>query len=389
MSTHAKLSPSGSAGWGACAHWASDPSGSEHARIGTAAHALAEKCLEEALEPHDFIGAQIEGIVVDDEMADNVKTYVDLVRDLLQVGGQAFIEQKVPIDHINGEEDSTGTIDCIILQGDELILIDYKNGVMPVDVVNNSQLQMYASGAMKFFDLLGEFNSIRTFICQPRAGGITEHVYTLDEIREFELAITAAAELHGDPDVSPTPGVKQCTWCKNKATCKPLADYSKAVVIEAFGDLTDEESERLDIADVVESSEPEDLAASYSRIELIELWIKAVRAKVEAELLAGNDVPGYKLVAGRRGNRKWGDEETVAATLQTAGVADDVIFTKSVNSPAAFEKLVKAKRLTKGAWEKVEALVTQSDPRPVIAPIADPRSQLSVATGDQLFLNIE
>jgi hypothetical protein len=389
MSTHAKLSPSGSAGWGTCAHWESDPTGSEHARIGTAAHALGEKCLEEALQPHDFIGAQIEGIVIDSEMADNVSEYVNLVRDILVVGGQAFIEQQVPIEHINGEEDSTGTIDCIILQGDELILIDFKNGVMPVEVKDNSQLKMYASGAMKFFDLLGEFNSIRTFICQPRAGGVTEWRYSLEEIHEFEAEITAAAQRHGNPDVPRSPGVKQCTWCKHKATCQPLADYSHSVVLEAFGDLTDDEAERIDIADVVEQSEPEVLAENYSRIELIELWIKAVKAKVESELLAGNVIPGFKLVAGRRGNRRWTDDDEVATTLRSAGIGDDVIFTTSVNSPASLEKMVKAKRLPKSTWQQVESLVTAPDPKPTVAPISDPRIAVVIASGDELFSNIE
>ena len=389
MSTHAKLSPSGSAGWGTCAHWESDPTGSEHARIGTSAHALAEKCLVEALQPHDFIGAQIEGVMVDSEMADGVLEYVNLVRDILMVGGQAFIEQTVPIDHINNEPDSTGTIDCIIVQGDELILIDYKNGVMPVEVKDNSQLKMYASGAMKFFDLIGEFNSIRTFICQPRAGGITEWVYTLDEIREFEAEITAAAQRHGNPDVPRSPGVKQCTWCRNKPTCQPLADFSQSVVLEAFGTLTDDEAERIDIPAYVEQTEPEVLAEHFMRIELIELWVKSVKAKVETDLLAGKAIPGLKLVAGRRGNRRWTDDDEVATALRTAGVGDDVIFTTSVNSPASLEKLVKAKKLPKSTWQQVESLVTAPDAKPTVALTSDPRSAVVIASGDELFSNIE
>jgi hypothetical protein len=160
-------------------------------------------------------------------------------------------------------------------------------------------------------------------------------------------------------------------------------------VLEAFGTLTDDEAERIDIPAHVEQTEPEILAEHFMRIELIEMWVKAVKAKVETDLLAGKAIPGLKLVAGRRGNRRWTDDDEVATALRTAGVGDDVIFTTSVNSPASLEKLVKAKKLPKSTWQQVESLVTAPDAKPTVALTSDPRSAVVIASGDELFSNIE
>ncbi len=51
-----------------------------HSRAGTAAHALAEKCLRTGAIPETFLGMTIEGVEVDEQMVDAVTMFVDYVR---------------------------------------------------------------------------------------------------------------------------------------------------------------------------------------------------------------------------------------------------------------------------------------------------------------------
>jgi hypothetical protein len=392
MSKHAKLSPSGSAGWVMCAHWKSDPSSnSEHARTGTAAHTLASWCLTMNKDPAEFLGKPIEvddgdAIYVDVEMIDSVTLYVETVRDLAYPENKIYVEQEVDIEHLTGEVGATGTADCIILKDDgELIVVDFKNGRMPVEVELNTQLAMYASGAVEKFDLLMDIKRIRAVIVQPHAGGVKEESYPMGELRIDRSEIAEAAKVYGDPNQPRTPGQSQCTWCANKSTCPELAEMATEVVRESFDDLSVDPGE----VDLLQDfDEVGHLSRAFLSIELLELWIKAVKARVEKDMTDGQEIPGLKLVLGKRGNRKFADEKSVAAIFKAAGVSDDLIFTTALNTPAAFDKLVKQKLIPKEVVSQASMFIEQTEPKPVVAASDDPRPAVSAKTGADLFQSI-
>lgn len=366
MSTHAKLGPSGAAGWMTCVGWESDSGTNIHAQMGSIAHAALEMALNNGMVESDLIGCEMEledgfKYTVDAEMAAHIGMCIDLV-DNLQLAGPTTIDVEValPIGHLNGEAGSVGTADVLLHQEGELIVIDFKYGMVPVEVVDNPQLKMYAAAALGLYDpLIFGIDTVRTFIVQPRGRGVSEYSYSVDEIEDFAQEIRDAAERHGNPSIARTPGVKQCTWCKHKTDCQALADFTHESVAMQFDDLS-----------------AQMLGDAFARVELTELWCKSVRAKAETELTEGRSVPGLKLVAGRRGNRKWTDERDVSAALMVAGLSDELIFTKSVNSPAAFDKLVKAKKVDAAVLESVANLITQADATPTVALISDARPAL-------------
>lgn len=392
MSKHAKLSPSGSAGWTMCAHWRSDPSSNnEHARIGTAAHTLAAWCLTMEKEPADFYGKPIEveggdAIYVDVEMVDSVTLYVETVRDLAYPENKIYVEQEVDIEHLTGEVGATGTADCIILKDDgELIVVDFKNGRMPVEIENNTQLAMYASGAVEKFDLLMDIERIRAVIVQPHAGGVKEESYPLGELRIDRSEIADAAKVYGDPNQPRTPGQSQCTWCANKSTCPDLIEQATTIVRESFDDLTVAPDE----VDLLQDfDDAEQLSRAFMSIELLEMWIKAVKAHVEKDMTDGREIPGLKLVLGKRGNRKFADEKAVAEIFKSMGVPDDLIFTTALNTPSAFDKLVKQKLISKEVVSQASMFIEQTEPKPTVAPVSDPRPAISVKHDADLFQSI-
>lgn len=405
MSGHALLSPSSAHRWTRCA--GSVPltkdlpnESSEFADEGTAAHLLAAACLTEGTDAASQIGTAIvvnsKPFIVDEEMAGQVQKYINLVRD---IGGEALIEQALPIGFITGEDNAYGTADAIVFAGSELIVCDLKYGRgVRVDAVHNEQLAMYGMAALNRYDLMGDFIQVRMVICQPRLDHVSEWVQTVDELgaltQELSFkagvvrnALTYAEEHNGE--VSPTllnPGDKQCQWCLAKATCPALAQHNLKTIIEDFNDLTLDEpiKPKIDL-NAVKRLDNAQLSNLMSAADLIENWIKAVRAAVEAELLAGHDVPNFKLVQGRKGPRQWDDDEVVETTMKSMRLKDDVMYMRKIISPTAAESLYKAGEIGPRQWPKLQDLIVQNEGKPSVAPMSDKRPALVLTAVENDF----
>ena len=74
------------------------------------------------------------------------------------------------------------------------------------------------------------------------------------------------------------------------------------------------------------------------KADVIETWLKAVRAYAQELIEAGDHVPGWKLVP-KRGTRKWKDERTVKQRLASEGLQD--FIAEELVSPAQAERLAK------------------------------------------------
>lgn len=102
---------------------------------------------------------------------------------------------------------------------------------------------------------------------------------------------------------------------------------------------------------------------------LISLWLKRVKAQALDTLLEGGEVPGYKVVEGRPGNRKWVDELQVADTLKAAGYAMEDITETKLLTPAAMDKAIGKKK----AATLLEGLIDRSPGAPIVVPEVDKR----------------
>ena len=376
---HAKLSPSGAHRWMACpgsvALEAAFPDqSSAYAAEGTLAHTLASEHLDgSGLHPSQRIGEvhEVDGYMftVDAAMADYVDNYCRLVREYAD-GGLLLVEQRVPIEHVTGETGATGTSDAIIVDTTKrtLYVVDLKYGMgVKVDAGDNPQLMMYALGAMEQCDQLGEFDQVCMVIHQPRLNHVSEHWIYVGDLWAFKRRAAEAAELTRQPDAPLVPGEKQCRFCKAKATCPAL----RAEVTEVVSG-----SATLDEFLVPDMTTGDNyLSVAMSKVGLVEDWCKAVRAEVERRLLAGQTVDGFKLVEGRRGNRKWSDDAEVEALFKSFRLRQDEMYDYSLISPTKAEKLLKD---TPKRWEKAEALISRAEGKPSVAPATDKRSSLTV-----------
>jgi len=393
---HARLSPSGAHRWmrcpGSLTLEAPIPNKSSgFADEGTAAHELAAICLLDKSDPAAYLGRKMSnGIEVDQEMVENVAEFIKVVDSIVGPNGQLFVEQKVDFSDALGVPNSFGTSDVVAIpfMKKELCIVDFKYGRgVAVSAEKNEQLMLYAVGALPMFEVFDEFETIRLVIFQPRLGGVSEWTCTVGELREFasraKLAGMAALEqlAKNAVDISTlNPGDKQCRFCRAKATCPALREFVMANVADDFINLDEVDSLAskvpASIATVNTDADMEWLSNLMPHLDLIEDWVRAVRGRVYSELAMGNSVPGYKLVEGRRGARKWLDENVAEAALKTMRLKKEEMYDFKLISPTTAEKVIA--KASPVRWKKLENLIVRSDGKPSVAPASDPRPAIKI-----------
>lgn len=429
---HAKLSPSSSKQWfrcpGSVAMQASIPNNpSRHSDDGTAMHWVAAECLRVELDAFAYIGESIpvngagepeRTVQFDPDMAELVQGYVETVRKLA-AGKRLLVEQRVEFSHFVDVPDQFGTADVIILGigpgAGEMMLIDLKTGHTPVLVDENSQLMIYALGALKKIadeDGFGPWEAaaehgiktVRLAIYQPKVAGFTEWTCTIEQLREFatlardkaQTAIGAEQALKALPFdqwqkiyLNPDPTDEDCAFCRAMPTCPSVRAKIERTVGAEFKVI--DELQSLPHPDLTEENPVEGgplytddvLAQAMAVAPLVEDFFKSVRAEVERRLLAGQAVPGFGLELGRKGPRQWSDEAKVVDLMRNRfRLTLTDIYNMKLKSPTAIEKIA-APTKTKGddgkvtvteavlgkrQWAQLEAFVTQADPKPSVKP---------------------
>lgn len=222
---HARLSASQTNWWWHCpgalayveAHAPDEAGSGYHAQMGTAAHALVERCLEEGSEPSDYEGRLIEiedpngredAVIlpkgakwpkeatrvvfeVDQEMYEAVQAMTDYVRRrcielglvpdwAVEAGGTAIavaglvrrgtVRLESRVNPLPDRDDTGGTADVTIDAWPTVLeVVDYKNGSgVFVPVAGNKQLRSYTAGALREVADPEDYELVRYTICQPR-----------------------------------------------------------------------------------------------------------------------------------------------------------------------------------------------------------------------------
>ncbi|NRP54193.1 hypothetical protein XFRB_02050, partial [Xylella fastidiosa] len=390
MSQHAMLSPSSAHRWLHCP--ASVPltrtckdDASPFADEGTVAHTVAADALRSGSDASAYVGErhEINGRTweVTAEMAASVQEYVDYVR---AIAGVRLVEQPLRIASITGEQGAQGTADAVILSGDALVIVDLKYGKgVKVLAEGNEQLQLYALAALSEFGGVEAFQQVRLVIVQPRLGHADEWVRTLPEMDAFEQRVKRSAarcmEAIGHytnvgelPSEYFGPAETPCRFCKVKATCPALATHVLNTVADDFVDLTKPIVPQLSHA-ALRTFDNTTLACLFGATALIESWCKSIRDRAAAELLSGQPVPGYKLVQGRQGPRRWVDETAAEAMFKQLRIKFKDMYDMSLISPTSAEKLHQAGVIGDHQWPKLQPLIHRMPGAPVVAPTSDKR----------------
>ncbi|WP_282197531.1 DUF2800 domain-containing protein [Turicimonas muris] len=371
--THAVLSPSSSRRWMTCPGSVNlermfPNESSSYAEEGTLAHAWAAFALDPENQPKPSKD-------LPEVHRPYVLDYVEFVKRETE-GGLRQIEFKVDLLSITGEAGAKGTIDCASLVGNTLKIIDFKfgQGVL-VSAQRNSQLLIYALAASEFFSMFDEIKEIEMTIFQPRMDNIDTWKISMPQAEELAITVRAkAAEAlafyRADPLPLETlkPHVDACRFCRAKAACPKLRETGAKAC--DFKPIADEEPVPMLGAELMS---PERLAENMQLADFLEPWIAAVREEAHRQLMNGNEIPGFKLVLGRPGNRQWTSAQEAEEMLKGFKLREAERYTFKVISPTQAEKLMKVGRIGERQWKRALEIITRAEPQPTVVPETDKR----------------
>lgn len=366
---------------------------SEAADWGTCAHQISERCLRDGGDADRFIGATEKGkkysFEVDEEMAETAQMYVDYVRSLafaeqrishpngswatIREKRQVWIEQRFSLDALNTPLEAGGTGDAVIYLPAErrLEIVDLKGGRgVVVAAKGNPQLRTYALGAVLANKGL-DVEQVTVTIVQPRAshpdGRIRSETFHVIDLMEWASDMMVAMYRAKDAiDAKATmpesawaatylsPG-DHCrdTFCKAQGTCPALRQAALDAVGVHFSPVDDTPG----IANSPDSGSPEERTARLDMLDMIEGWVKEVRAHEHRMAEMGQPAPGYGLVE-KTGREKWKDgaEDVVRAVAIEAQLPQD----KYLN-PGKLRTPKQVREALKKAKADVSALAGLSD----------------------------
>lgn len=400
MTGHARLSPSSASRWTACpgslrliGDREIQDSSSRAAEEGTAAHELLEMCILQGKYPNEFLGIKLnpcefepDGFLVDKEMVEHITdVYAWLVDKVAGSKGVLFPERRVNPGAMFGRDDCSGTADITIIHPPFITMGDLKYGAgIGVEVENNLQLLLYGMGVLAEMSVeeRKQIKWVDMFIMQPRYnhsdGTIRSIRYSVADLYMWAEWFRLKAMATDDPNAPLSPGDSQCRFCPVKSdrmSCPALRDK----VLEVFNVVEVKQLEQK-LLQPPESLTVEERTLILDYADLMDSFIKAVKSTAQTDLENGLDVPGQKLVRGRKGNRKWIiEEEDVAKKLtKDFGLKKDVIF--SDPKLLGIEKILKAvkaaPKYSDKKLEELESLIEQPEGKAVMAPVSDPREAI-------------
>lgn len=356
---HALLSASSSSRWLACppsavANEAYPQQDTSFTQEGTLAHEVAEIVARQRLLGLGEISDNKEGVT--HEMIDCANEYADYIEEQKKSNdATVLLEQRV--DFSAWVPEGFGTCDCIIIQDDTLTIIDYKYGQgVIVNAENNSQLRLYALGAMHDYgDLLG-ITKVEMHIFQPRLNHTSKDSMTVEELLTWaDKTVKPTAEKAIKGKGKYTPG-EHCRFCQHAGRCRALT--------RACTEYLDTHGMRVSLPVLA----PYEVADVLRMEPMVTLWLKKVKEQALTTLMNGEELPGYKLVERKLGNRKWKDEAEVAATLANLYSREEYTETRLL-SPSQMDKAIGKKKVA----ELLGELIDRAPGAPTIAPETDKR----------------
>ena len=373
---HALLSASSSHRWLQCppsaivaeAYPAQD---TEFTREGTLAHEVAESVVATDADTskgsnyykdlHQWFGDDN----VTDEMIECATAYRDYIQEQIR-GDQKLVLLEQRVDFSEWVPDGFGTADCIIIQGDVMDVIDYKYGKgVAVSAEDNPQMKLYGLGALHDYGFLADVQKVRLHIFQPRINNVSVYELGADDLLKWgdkvvKPVAAKAAEGKGDYKAG-----NHCKFCPHAGRCRELTKAC-TVAIDFMGGVTRE----------IQTLAPFEVAVILEQEPLITLWLKRVRDQALSSMLAGESVPGYKVVAGR-GSRGWACDIDVAKILDDNGYNQEDYTKTELLSVAQMEKAIGKKKVAELLAGQIlshtgaPTIATEKDRRPAYNPADD------------------
>jgi hypothetical protein len=206
----------------------------------------------------------------------------------------------------------------------------------------------YAAAAMRTEELKWAFDGATEIECVIVQPPVTRRwVTTPERIATFERELVRAVKIASQEDAPLSQG-EHCRWCAAKPICPQMTGAVDRALKQQIINL-----------------DVDTLAQHLHTADLLEDWIKDLRALAFGLLEQGATVPGYKLVQ-KQARRQWVDEDKAATWMEAEGVypfKEPELF-----SPAQAEKELKKRKVALR-----DDLVVSVSSGTTLAPVDDPR----------------
>lgn len=369
MAAHSEKGPSSSSCWinctpsaKLCAEFPNEAT--SYVQEGTDAHELCEYLLKKELG-EDVKDPSGELEYYNQEMQEHCEDYRNYVMELVAEAKQktkdvvVMVEQQIQYERF--VKGGFGTADCIIIADGVLNVVDFKYGLgVEVRAEGNTQMQIYALGALEIFDALYDIDTVRMTIFQPRLSNISSATMSRDDLYKWAVEVLKPAADEADAGTGEFHTGDWCRFCRAKHICRERAKRN------------------LELASYEFTSPPllsdEEITEILDKVDNLLNWANDVKEYALQEAIGGKEWPGFKLVEGRS-IRKYTDEQEAAKLAAEAGYDP---YEKKVKTITELSKEMGKKKFE----EVLGKVVVKPQGKPVLVREDDKRPALNTAKED-------
>jgi len=376
---HALLSASSSGRWMNCpgsVHLTKDMADqtSGYAEAGRLAHSIGELKLRKrfiaGMGPKKYQAA-LDQLTAsehfDPEMHQTTDQYVEFVElQYMSYPERPYMVVEQKVDFSSFVPEGFGTADCILIGNGTMDIIDYKHGKgVPVDAEDNPQMKLYALGAIMHYKDWYEIGTVRMHIVQPRVGDPLSFEMSRDQLIEWGTFTVRpiAKEAFDGSETFKAGAWCSSYFCKARYTCKHRSETY--TTLEDFGCQSPHLLTNDEIGGILV------VAGNLKK------WASDLEEYSLAAILRGENIPGWKAVAGRS-VRAFDNTDAAFNDLLESGIEYDMLYERKPLTLAAIEKMLGKKRFAEIAGNHI---VTPLG-KPALAPETDKRPPYNTAEED-------
>lgn len=355
---------------------------SGYAAEGTLAHSVCELKLAKQFTDKNMsdrtyrsrMGKLAKDPLYSKEMEGFADAYVDYITGIAYGFPSApYVAVEKRVDYSPWAPEGFGTCDCILVHGDAMHVCDFKYGKgKSVSSFENPQLMLYALGAWDAFRMIYPIRTVTLHIIQPRIDNTSSWEVPLEALLrwgEETVRPRALEAFKGEGECVQGKWCDDC-FCRLSATCRARAEANMALMAEAENPT----GTGLPMMKLPPQLGNEEVGSLLKRAQFLKAWVNKLEAHAQGEILAGRDVPGWKLVEGRS-TRAIQDIDAAYEALHEAGYPEAALYRMQPLPLGELEKL-----LEKEHKKILEKFIVKPPGKPTLVPDDDKRPAISPAS---------